>query len=267
MSRQRGLEEKTEERVRRYEEERLMKTKRSEEFEVIEEVFDKPTREAVYELMKRGIIDEIYGAVKAGKEARIYWGVNPKKRELAIKIYYTVTAEFRQGMLKYIQNDYRFKRVKNTPRGIIYVWAQKEFRNLKAAHEAGVKVPEPIEIERNVLVMEFIGENGEPALLLHDIHLEKPRLVYNRLLEEVKILYKKAELVHGDLSEYNVMFWKEEPVLIDISQAVPTNHPLAEELLLRDIGNLNRYFSSLGVKVVDVKKAYRRITGGGKGLR
>jgi len=267
MSQRRGMEEKTEQRVRRYEEKRLMKTKRSEDSEVIEEVFDKLTREAVYELLKKGIIDEIYGAIKAGKEARIYWGIDPQKRELAIKIYYTVTADFRQGMLKYIQNDYRFKRVKTTPRGIIYTWAQKEFSNLKAAHEAGVKVPEPIEIKKNVLVMEFIGENGEPAPLLHDVRLDKPKVVYNQLLEEIKLLYTKAVLVHGDLSEYNVMFWKEEPVLIDISQGVPTNHPLAEDLLLRDIGNLNRYFSSLGVKVVDVEKSYRRITDGDKGLR
>jgi RIO kinase 1 len=267
MSRQRDVEGRTEQRVRRYEEEYLMKTKRSEDSEVIEEVFDKLTREAVYELMKKGIIAEIYGAVKAGKEARIYWGINSQKRELAIKIYYVVSGDFRQGMLKYIQNDYRFKRVKTTPRGIIYVWAQKEFRNLKEAHAAGVKVPEPIEINGNVLVMEFIGEKGEPAPLLHDVRLDKPKAVYSRLLEEVKLLYIKAELVHGDLSEYNVMFWKDELVLIDISQAVPTNHPLAEELLLRDISNLNRYFSSLGVKVVEVEKAYRRITGGDKGLR
>jgi len=267
MSRERGVEERVEERVRRYEEERLMRTKRSEDSEVIEEVFDRFTREALYELMRRGIIDEIYGVVKAGKEARIYWGIDPQKRELAIKIYYIVSAEFRQGMLKYIKNDYRFKGVKTTPRSIIYAWAQKEFKNLKAAHEVGVRVPEPFEVKWNILVMGFVGEEGEPAPLLHDVHLDKPKAVYKRLLEEVKSLYTKAGIVHGDLSEYNVMFWREEPVLIDISQAVPTNHPLAEELLLRDISNLNRYFSSLGVMVTDINKVYKGIAGGDKGLR
>lgn len=262
VSRRRGVEEKAERRVRRYEERRLKKTKRSDEFEVIEEVFDRSTLETLFGLMRGEIIEEIYGVVKAGKEARIYWGLDPKGRELAIKIYYTITAEFRQGMLKYIEGDYRFRRVKRSPRGLIYAWAQKEFRNLKEAHEAGVRVPETVEVKRNILVMEFIGEKGEPAPLLRDIHLDEPWAVYNRLLEEVKLLYAKAELVHGDLSEYNIMFWEGEPVIFDISQAVPTNHPLAEELLLRDIRNLNKYFGSLGVEVVDVNEAYRLITGG-----
>lgn len=267
MSRRRDVEERIERRVRRYEEEALMKFKRSEEYEVIEEVFDRLTLEAIYELLRRRVIDEIHGVVKAGKEARIYWGLDPNERELAIKIYYTVTAEFRQGMLKYIQDDYRFRRVRRSPRGIIYTWAQKEFKNLKAAYGAGVRVPEPIEVKRNVLVMEFIGEDGVPAPLLRDVYLEEPEAVYRKLLEEVRLLYGKAELVHGDLSEYNLMFWEGEPVLFDVSQAVPTNHPLAEELLLRDIRNLNRYFASLGVKVVEIDEAYRWITGGDEGLR
>lgn len=267
MSRRRDVEERIEQRVRRYEEEALMKFKRSEEYEVMEEVFDRLTLEAIYELLKKGIIDEIHGVVKTGKEARIYWGLDPGKRELAIKIYYTVTAEFRKGMLKYIQDDYRFRRVRRSPRGIIYAWAQKEFKNLKAAHGAGVRVPEPIEVRRNVLVMEFIGEDGVPAPLLRDVHLDEPEAVYRRLLEEVRLLYGKAELVHGDLSEYNLMFWEGEPVLFDVSQAVPTNHPLAEELLLRDIRNLNRYFASLGVEVVEIDEAYRWITSGDEGLR
>ena len=261
------MEEKAERKVRRYEERRLKKTKRSDEFEVIEEVFDRFTLETLFELMRGKIIEEIHGVVKTGKEARIYWGLDPQERELAIKIYYTVTADFRQGMLKYIEGDYRFRRVKRSPRGLIYAWAQKEFRNLKEAHEAGVRIPEPVEVKRNILVMEFIGEKGEPAPLLRDIHLDEPEAVYNRLLEAVKLLYTKAELVHGDLSEYNIMFWEGEPIIFDVSQAVPTNHPLAEELLLRDIGNLNRYFGSLGVEVVDVNETYRWITGGDEALR
>ena len=244
-----------------------MKTKRSEEFEVIEEVFDRLTLEAIYELMRKNTIGEIHGVVKAGKEARIYWGLDPQENELAIKIYYTVTADFRQGMLKYIQGDYRFRRVKRSPRGIIYAWALKEFKNLKAAHKAGVRVPEPLEVKRNVLVMGFIGEEGVPAPLLREITLDEPKSVYNRLMGEVKLLYTKAELVHGDLSEYNLMFWSGEPVIFDISQAVPTNHPLAEELLLRDMRNLNSYFDSLSVEVVEINEAYRWVTGGDEGLR
>lgn len=267
MSQRRGVEERAEREVRRYEERRLVKTKRSDEFEVIEEVFDRFTLETLFELMRGEIIEEIHGVVKTGKEARIYWGLDPQGRELAIKIYYTLTADFRQGMLKYIEGDYRFRRVRKSPRGLIYAWAQKEFRNLKEAHKAGVRVPEPVEVKNNILVMEFIGEKGKSAPLLREVYLNEPEKVYNKLLDEVNLLYRKAELVHGDLSEYNIMFWEGEPVIFDVSQAVPTNHPLAEELLLRDLSNLNRFFSSLDVKVVDIDEVNRWITRGDESLR
>jgi RIO kinase 1 len=78
-------------------------------------------------------------------------------------------------------------------------------------------------------------------------------------------LYRKAELVHGDLSEYNIMVWKGKAVLFDMSQAVPLVHPMADDLLRRDLTNLNKYFSRLGIKVPSVDECYRRVTGLGEG--
>jgi len=80
-------------------------------------------------------------------------------------------------------------------------------------------------------------------------------------LTNITRLYRKADLVHGDLSEYNIMIWKRKPVIFDVSQAVPTSHPMAEELLRRDLGNLNRFFSRLGVKVLSVDEAYKKVVG------
>jgi RIO kinase 1 len=74
-------------------------------------------------------------------------------------------------------------------------------------------------------------------------------------------LYRKADLVHGDLSEYNIMMWKGKPVIFDVSQAVPTSHPMAEFLLRRDLENVSKFFSRLGVKVLSVEEAYRRVAG------
>ncbi|MGB9684637.1 MAG: RIO1 family regulatory kinase/ATPase, partial [Candidatus Bathyarchaeales archaeon] len=73
----------------------------------------------------------------------------------------------------------------------------------------------------------------------------------------------KAELVHGDLSEYNIMIWKGRPVIFDMSQAVPLSHPMANFLLSRDITNINKFFSRLGVEVLAVEEVYRRVTGHG----
>lgn len=230
---------------------------RSEEEAALEEVFDKATLMTIYTLINRGIIDRMFGAVKSGKEAKIYWALAPDGKELAVKIYLTVTAEFKRGMLPYIKGDIRFKNVRSGTRALIYAWAEKEFKNLTLAHQAGVRVPKPHAVKNNVLVVEFIGEKGVPAPLLKEVELENPEEVYLELLEAVRLLYRKAELVHGDLSEYNIMYFKGKPVLFDLSQAVLLSHPLADELLRRDLRNLNRFFGKLGVKVKPEEEAYR----------
>ncbi|NIW52844.1 MAG: serine protein kinase RIO, partial [Candidatus Korarchaeota archaeon] len=61
---------------------------------------------------------------------------------------------------------------------LIYAWAQKEFKNLQRAMDAGVRVPEPIAISKNVLIMSFIGKNGDSAPLLKEVSLKNPRQVY-----------------------------------------------------------------------------------------
>jgi len=256
-----GLRKKLERQEKAYETEQLMKEKRSEEYEALEEVFDKPTLMTIYDLMNEGWIGEIYGAVKAGKESKLYWGRHPDGDELAIKIYLTVTAEFKKGMLTYISGDPRFERVRRSPRHLIYLWARKEFRNLMEAYQAKVRVPKPYTVRNNVLLMEFIGENGVSAPLLREIELPNPEKIYRQLLLYIKRLYVKAKLVHADLSEYNIMIWKNKPVIFDMSQTVPLEHPNAAQFLMRDIENINRYFKRIGVKVYAAEEVFRRMTG------
>jgi len=247
-----------------YETEQLMKEKRSEEYEVLEEVFDRSTLMVIYDFLNRGVIDEIHGVVKAGKESRVYWGKDKQGNELAIKIYLTVSAEFRKGMWKYIEGDPRFKGVKRDTRSLVFAWAQKEFRNLEQATMAKVRVPKPIAVKNNVLIMEFIGKNGVSAPSMKEQPPKNPGKIYKTLLTYLRRLYRRAELVHGDLSEYNVMIWRGKPVIFDVSQAVPLSHPLAESLLHRDLNNLNRFFKRLGVEVLSTEECYRKITGHGK---
>ena len=227
----------------------------------VEEVFDKSTLMVIYNFLNKGIIDELHGVVNAGKEARVYWSKNREGKELAVKIYLTSSAEFLKGMRKYIEGDKRFKGVKRDTRSLIFTWAQKEFRNLQQAKMARVSVPEPIAVEKNVLVMDFIGKNGVSAPSLREQPVENPEKVYSQILVGLKRLYRKAKLVHGDLSEYNIMVWKGKPVIFDMSQAVPTSHPMADFLLHRDLTNLNRFFSRLDVEVVPVEEAVRQVVG------
>jgi len=260
------IEREAEDVERRYEEDRLMLQKRQEDYKVIEEVFDHLTLQALDKLIRKKVIDRFYGVVKAGKEARIYWAQDPEEAELAIKIYYTSTAEFRKGMMQYIQGDPRFKRFRRNPRSIIYTWTQKEFKNLQLVEGAGINAPRPIDVERNVLVMTFIGEDGIPAPLLKESNDYNPLDFYNRLLEDMKLLYLKAGLVHGDLSEYNIMVWDEKPVIFDVSQAMLTGHPIADMLVQRDITNINAYFRRLGVEIYELEEVESWVKGESESL-
>lgn len=227
----------------------------------LEEVFDKATLMVIYRLLNRGVLYEVHGVVNAGKEARIYWGKNKEGKDLAVKIYLTASAEFKKGMLKYIEGDYRFKSVKRDTRSLIFTWAQKEFRNLEQASRAQVRVPKPVAVKNNVLIMEFIGKDGINAASLKEQAPNEPEIVYEILLNYIELLYRKADLVHGDLSEYNIMMWKGEPVIFDVAQAVPTSHPMADFFLRRDLTNVNKFFKRLGVNVREVEEAYKKVVG------
>lgn len=261
MSFRKRVDQRLEKREKAYETDRLMRHKRSEEYEALEEVFDRSTLMIIYDLMNKGTIDEIHGVVNAGKESRVYWGKDKQGNELAIKIYLTGSAEFRKGMLMYIEADPRFKGVRHDTRSLVFAWTQKEYRNLQQATEAGVRVPKPIFVRNNVLVMEFIGKDGANAPSMKELSPKNPEKTYKTLLAYLKKLYGKAGLVHGDLSEYNIMIWNGQPVLFDMSQSVPLSHPMADSLLRRDLTNLNKFFKRLDVKVLSTEEAYRQITG------
>jgi RIO kinase 1 len=248
---------------RRLEKEQKMLIKdRSAERAVLEEVLDRSTLMTIYDLLNKGKIAAIYGTVKSGKESRIYWGKASNGKELAIKIFLTVSAEFKRGMLPYIKGDPRFTHVRGDTRSLVYTWAQKEFKNLQRMHEAGIMVPKPVDVSKNVLIMDFIGKNGVPAPILKDTHLKNPKRFYHLLLICLKKLHRIAGLVHADLSEYNIMIWKSKPILFDVSQSVPLEHPMADHFLRRDIENLNKYFKKLDVTEYSTEEVYRRIVSG-----
>jgi RIO kinase 1 len=235
-------------------------------FEVVEEVFDTSTVLTIVELYRRGILRRLSGVISAGKEARVYLGYGRGGEPLALKIYLTSSAEFRRGIYKYIIGDPRFEglKIKDT-RSLIYTWARKEYRNLSKMHEAGVKVPKPIACLNNVLVMEFIGEGRERYPLLveayRELTMEELGDVYRLVLEELEKIVCRARLVHGDLSEYNVMLKPElDIVVIDVGQAVDVNHPNALDFLKRDVENINRFFKrEAGIEVEDDEVVFKRV--------
>jgi RIO kinase 1 len=78
----------------------------------------------------------------------------------------------------------------------------------------------------------------------------------------MQVMWQKAGLAHGDLSEYNILVHEGKPVIFDVSQAMLTIHPLADSLIVRDIGNVNRFFRKLDVDIRDPDELKEWITGG-----
>ncbi|MFW5929135.1 MAG: RIO1 family regulatory kinase/ATPase, partial [Halobacteriota archaeon] len=155
----------------------------------------------------------------------------------------------------------RFEGIGGSKLDVVVAWVRKEASNLSRALDAGVRVPRPLGHERNVLAMEFVGTAERPAPRLHDVPLDNPGTAYEVLATYVERLYD-AGLVHGDLSEYNVLVDGSDLVVIDLGQAVTLGHPNADELLRQDLRNLVRFFSERGVDA-DVEDLHARVTADG----
>jgi RIO kinase 1 len=226
---------------------------------VRDDVFDEVTLMALYKLVHRKVISAIGGPVSTGKEANIYYGEHDNQG-IAIKIYRIQTANFK-AMAEYLAGDRRFASVRGSRKGIIFAWTKKEYSNLARAHDVGLPVPEPLAFDRNILLMEFLGEEEIPYPQLRLAEVDDYRAVYQEVLDYMRRLYQDARLVHADLSEYNILY-HEKPYLIDMGQAVTLDHPQAPTFLIRDIRNINRYFSRY-CDVQDEQEIVRAITGNG----
>jgi RIO kinase 1 len=244
-------------RLARNERESRLLVKRSEDYQVFDNVFDVPTLMTINELKDNGIIQRIKSSLAAGKESKVYIAVAPDGSLLALKIYLTVSAEFKKRM-QYIAGDPRFSDIKKGSRNLMSLWARKEKKNLQAARAAGVKVPTPIAVRNNVLVMEFISDNeGNPASPL--VNTEVISDDYMQTIGQVSLLYQRAQLVHADLSEYNIFKTCRGIMLFDFGSAVDVKHPNSKQFLVRDIVNVNRFFAKRGIEVLDTAHALEKI--------
>ena len=227
---------------------------------VRDDVFDEVTLMALYKLVHKKLISVIGGPISTGKEANVFYGERDG-HGIAIKIYRVQTANFK-AMNEYLAGDRRFSSVRGTRKALVFAWTKKEYSNLARAHEAGIPVPEPLAFDRNILLMQFLGRDEIPYPQLRNADVEDYAAVYREILGYVERLYREARLVHADLSEYNILY-HEKPYLIDMGQAVTLDHPRASAFLVRDIKNLNRYFSRY-CDVADEEEIIRTLIGAGR---
>jgi RIO kinase 1 len=235
-----------------------IRIKDADRWKVRQDVFDEATYLALYKMAQRKMITAIGGVVSTGKEANIFYGER-ENQALAIKIYLLKTANFK-AMTEYIDGDPRFAHVRRTRKDIVFAWARKEYSNLVRAHEAGIPVPEPQGFDRNILVMEFLGEGGRPYPQLRLARMEDPDSVYHSVVRYIEVLFHEARLVHADLSEYNILLGT-MPYFIDMGQSVTLDHPRSLQFLARDIANVNRFFRH-HCHVIEERELFDRITQG-----
>ena len=219
--------------------------KDADQFKVEASVFDDATYGALYKLVQDGHIDAFGGPISTGKEANVYTALSGD-HEVAVKVYRINASDF-TDMRGYLDGDPRFEGIGSDKKKVVTAWVRKESSNLKRARRAGVRTPTPIAVERNVLVMEYLGTDEGRAKRLSEVHIENPETAYEVVKEYLRRLYD-AGLVHGDLSEYNIVFHEGQLYIIDLGQAVTVHHPNAEEFLERDCRNVANFFARQGVE-------------------
>ena len=217
--------------------------KDTEQFKVEASVFDDATLGALYKLVQDGHIDAFGGPISTGKEANVYTALAPDG-EVAVKVYRINASDFRH-MREYLDGDPRFEGIGSDKKKVVVAWTKKEFANLERARTAGVRVPTPIAMERNVLVMEYLGGDTQRAKRLSEVDVENPETAFEVVREYMRRLYA-AGLIHGDLSEYNLVVHGGELCLLDLGQAVTIHHPNSREFLERDCHNVAAFFGRQG---------------------
>ena len=215
-------------------------------------------------------ITDVLRKVKVGKEASVY----VCRSGAAIDAPYVAAKIYRPRSLRNLKNDSQYREgradldedgsalwkeadinaiIKRTSYGEEVrhrSWMAYEFKTLEMLHEAGADVPRPYAIEKNTIIMDYIGDLGTPAPSLAAIRLDRDevRPLFERVVNNVELLLSKKR-IHGDLSAYNILYWEGDITLIDFPQVVsPESNPTAWAIFLRDVTRVCQYFASQGLK-------------------
>jgi RIO kinase 1 len=236
---------------------RQMPRESREDWKIYKNVFDAFTIRHLYKLITQGIFEGLEGPVMIGKEANVFSAIRKDGTKVIVKIYRLHSCNFNK-MYDYIRADPRFANLKKKRREVIFAWVQREHRNLVKARAAGVRVPTVLASLQNIIVLEFIGDETVSSQAKDDLP-EDIKGFADEVVESMKKLYKGG-LVHGDLSEFNILVYRKSPVLIDFSQGTTVESPQARELLTRDVKNIVRFFRKYGLKL-DESAIEKKITG------
>jgi RIO kinase 1 len=221
------------------------------------------------ELSKQDFLDELISGIKTGKEASVFLGKN-SKGFVAVKMYtdlrvrsFKNDAAYRLGRFL---GDTRMEKAidQGSQKGLNahqFLWVQEEFKQMHHLYEHGVRVPRAIAVNGLALIMEFIGdERGYPAPRISDLKMEKDeaQAAFRQAIRNLKRIIRSGR-VHGDYSTFNLLWHKEEAVVIDFPQVMEIDkNRNAITFLERDVRSLCKSFMKQGVNA-DERSVMREI--------
>ncbi|MDE1851077.1 MAG: serine protein kinase RIO [Candidatus Micrarchaeota archaeon] len=233
-----------------------------EQLKIEEGVFENRTMMNLSRVFTHNIASRLLFLTAKGKEADVYIAESGTRLDsdlVILKIFRIETSHFFKRDL-YIKGDPRFEKIKLNQLSIVNTWCKKEYGNLKLAEIAGVRAPKPYYFSGNVLAMEFIGTDGVPAGTLKNAGTPNPKKTLEMVIDDMGRMYRN-ELVHADMSEYNILMKGDTPYIIDFGQAVVLGHPSAMRFLERDVGVILQFFKKMYGIDQDSREVLERITG------
>ncbi|MBY9013285.1 MAG: hypothetical protein KGD70_13005 [Candidatus Lokiarchaeota archaeon] len=191
---------------------------------------------ALHTLVEKKVISQLGPIIGKGKESDVYGCMDDENNIFALKIYRIGRTSFKniknlrsfQGERKHISWLY-----------VNRLAAKKEFEALGEIYKLKLNTPKPIGFNRHIIVMSYLRGRE----LAYSQTIKNPSKVFNRIIKQIKIVYQKANMIHGDLGEFNIVLdHKDNILIIDWLQWIPSDHPNANSILERDIENVCFFF-------------------------
>ena len=191
---------------------------------------------ALHALVEKNIISQLGPLIGRGKESDVYSCMDDHENIFAAKFYRMGRTSFKS--IKQLR-DIIGERGHLSWLYVNRLAAKKEYEALEKIYLLKLNTPKPIGYNRHIIIMSYL--RGKE--LVYYKYINKPLKIFNRIIKQYKLIYKKAGMIHGDLGEFNIVLdEKGNILLIDWLQWVPADHPNAKSLLERDIENICKYF-------------------------
>ncbi|KAE9549916.1 hypothetical protein FO519_006881 [Halicephalobus sp. NKZ332] len=244
---------------------RQMRLKDKDEKASSENSMDSQTRLILFKWINSAEIDKVDEVIATGKESAVLHASKGQgtleEKHFAVKVYKMSLDAFK-NRAEYVKDDFRFR----NPRRVMKIWAEKEYLNLQRLNRAQLPCPRPIMLKKHVLLMSMIG-NIEAAPRLKNViwtDQETKKLAFEQVRDIMIRMFNQCKLVHGDLSEFNLLYHEGEVFVIDVAQAVDASHPRSLVFLVRDIENVLSFFHRINTEEEDLPTGatlFNEITG------